>query len=206
MQWNMDGFQPTDIQSLVLFVAGKEGLSKCDEITAPNCDGNGWDYSLCQMNPESHFVWAAITNWANYFNKLYNAFSSSTISLSGVTSTLVKQFYTPNVPPTNVLLPVGIVSGLAGAISVAFPPAGLVAGAGSIISGALTQAGLDAPKYVTRSAPIFALTLTLYAVLSCNGVMYKRLSAAPIRKFRRRWRHILSIRYTNYRILFKDIT
>lgn len=201
MNWDLNGIQATDIQSVVLYEASKEGLSKCDEITDPNCGGNGWDYSLCQKSPEAHFVWFAITNWANYFNKLYNAFSSSTISLSGLTSTLVTQFYTPQTPPTNLILPVSIISGLAAGISAAWPPAALVAGAGGIINGALTQAGLNAPKFATTSAPILAVTLTLYAVLLYNGVMYKLLSPAPIRKSRRRWRHIISIHYTNSRVV-----
>lgn len=152
MNWNLNGIQATDIQSVVLYEASKEGLSKCNEISLPNCGGNGWDYGLCQKSPEAHFVWFAITNWANYFSKLHNAFTDSRVSLVAKTSNLVKEFYTPQTNPTNLILPVSIVSGFAAAISAAWPPAAVVAGAGGIINGALTQAGLNRAKYAITHA------------------------------------------------------
>ena len=153
MNWNLYGIQATDIQTVVLYEASKDGVAKCNEITNPSCSATGTDWNLCNKSPQAHFVWFAITNWANYFNKLYEAFSSSTISLTSLTSTLVKQFYTPQQDPTNLILPVSIVSGLAAALSSVWPPAAVAAGAGGIINGALTQAGLNKPEYVIHTYP-----------------------------------------------------
>ena len=45
-----------------------------------------------------------------------------------------------------LIMPVGILSGIAAAISAAWPPAAVAAGAGSIVNGILTQAGLNKPE------------------------------------------------------------
>ena len=192
--WNYHGIQATDIQTVVLYEASKEGVSKCDEITDPNCSGTGWDYNLCTQSPQAHFVWFAITNWANYFNKLYEAFASSTISLTSLTSDLVSQFYTPQEDPSNLILPVSVVSGLAAALSVAWPPAAIAAGAGSVINGALTQAGLDKPEYVWTAGPWRELMLRSFAVPLFNGVKFKPPSAQPIPRYRRHWRRTMITR------------
>jgi hypothetical protein len=132
-----------DIQSLMLAHAGNEGAEKCGSINVPKCSGTGYSYDLCKQQPEAHFVLWAIDNWANYLSAVQAEFNGATISLTALTSTLVKQFYTPQTDPTKLLVPVGIVSGIASGLSGFFGPAALIAGAGSIVSSILLQASLD---------------------------------------------------------------
>lgn len=151
MDWDYLDVKADDIQTVVLTEAGNEGAEKCDEILDPNCSGTGLDINLCRKYPEAHFVWFAITHWAAFMNKLHGTFDDSTISLSALTSSLVKQFYTPQSDPSQLIMPVSILSGLAAALSAAYPPAAVAAGAGSIVNGVLTQAGLNIPEYGLRS-------------------------------------------------------
>ncbi|KAL8671136.1 MAG: hypothetical protein Q9168_004351, partial [Polycauliona sp. 1 TL-2023] len=134
-----------NIQDLVLELAGKEGVGECKEISNPNCGASGLDYGLCKQHPSVHFMYIALTNWANFLNKVYESFQSSTLSITALTSSLVNQFYTPQTDPKGLLVPIGIVNGLAGIISVAWGPIGLLGGIGAIAAAFITQAGLDRP-------------------------------------------------------------
>lgn len=141
-----DGTPIKDIQSLALHLAGNEGGNECGWITGPGCDGIGYDYNLCRQYPEGHFVLFSIDNWANLLGNVHVQLSDTTISLSSLTSDLVKQFFTPQVDPGNLILPVSIFSGAATLLGQLWAPASIISGVGTIVSGALTQAGLNQPE------------------------------------------------------------
>ena len=106
------------------------------------------DPNLCRQNPQAHFAWFGIVHYARYLNKLQYGFLTGTASTGLQTSALVKEFYVSRQDPSELILPVSIISGAAAALSAVFPPAAVVAGAGSVINGALTQAGLNKPESV----------------------------------------------------------
>ena len=56
---------------------------------------------------------------------------------------MVTNFFTPQSEPSELIMPVSVVAGIAGVLSGAWPAFALPAGAGAIINGALTQAGMD---------------------------------------------------------------
>jgi hypothetical protein len=135
-----------NIQSIILTLMGSDGSEQCDEIIDPNCGGTGLDWNLCTKHPEAHFVFFAMTHWAHFLNKLQSTLTISTTSITSLTHDIVTQFYTAQSDPTKLIVPVSIVSGIAGALSAAFPPAAVVAGAGALANGILTQAALDRAK------------------------------------------------------------
>ena len=90
----------------------------------------------------------ATTHWAQFLSKMQFSLTISHSAVEGLTSNIVKKFYTPQDNPQKLIVPVSIVSGIAGAISGVNPPAAVAAGAGSVANGILTQAGLDKPEYV----------------------------------------------------------
>ena len=151
MDWNYNGHQYTDIQSIVLNLMGHDGSEKCDEIIDPVCTGTGLDYSLCKQHPEAHFVWFAITHWAHFLNKLQTTLTISALSVGTLTHDLVTKFYTPETNPTSLIMPVSIAAGFAAMLSAAYPPAAIAAGVGGMVNGILTQSGLSAPKLVPSS-------------------------------------------------------
>lgn len=137
-----------NIQDVILEAAGPEGVNECELILMPVCSTSGLDRNLCLKYPSVHFIWIALTNWANFLSDLHNAFTDSTISIDTLTSTLVTDFFTPQQPPTKLIVPISIINGFFGILSVLpkFGPAGAVSGVATIANGILTQAGLDAPK------------------------------------------------------------
>lgn len=143
MNWTNGPTKFPDIQQIIIKLMGDDGVQSCDEITDPICEATGRSWPLCNQHPEAHFVFIALTNWANFLNKLHQTLLDSTVSLTALTGTLREQFYTPAEDPSRLLVPIGIVSGIAGAISGFYGPVAIVAGAGSIINAIITQAGLD---------------------------------------------------------------
>ncbi|KAL8826888.1 MAG: hypothetical protein Q9191_003523 [Dirinaria sp. TL-2023a] len=127
-------YTANDVQTVVPTKAGNEGAEKCDEILDPNCSGTGLDINLCRQYPEAHFLWFAISHWAHFMNKLHGTFDDSTISLKSLTSTLVKQFFIPQSDPSQLIMAVGILSGIAAAISPAWPSAAVAAASGTFAS------------------------------------------------------------------------
>ncbi|KAG8529114.1 uncharacterized protein KY384_005749 [Bacidia gigantensis] len=138
------GSKYDNIQQIILHFAGNEGAEQCDEISSPVCQGTGLDFNLCMQHPEAHFVFFAITHFANWLHKLQNTFTYSTVAAGLSTATLVKQFFTPQVDPSTLVLPVAIINGLFGALSLGIPAATLGSSAATIVSGVLTQKGLTA--------------------------------------------------------------
>ena len=141
-----DGTVFKSFQSVILHLAGNEGTEQCDEISSQVCTGAGLEYSLCTAHPEAHFVWFAITHFANWLHKLQQTFTYSTISVGLSTATLVKQFFTPREDPAKLILPVAIINGLATSLSLVVKPASFGSAAATIVGGVLTQAGLDTPE------------------------------------------------------------
>ena len=125
---------------------GNEGVEKCAELSGIQCSGDSVDYNLCLAHPKAHFVWFAVTHFAQFLSKLEHAFTTGTISVGFAKSDLVKKFYVSRKEPSELIFPVSIFNGIAAALSAAFPPAAVAAGGGTIIAGALTQAALDKPE------------------------------------------------------------
>ncbi|KAG8532949.1 uncharacterized protein KY384_002827 [Bacidia gigantensis] len=151
--WHYDAAktQPVgDYQSLILHLMGNDGGEKCDEISDPGCSGTGLDYNLCKEHPKAHFAWFAMTHFARFLGKLQSTFTTSTVAAGLQTSDLVSQFYVAREDLSDLVFPISFLSGIAAAISAAYPPAAVVAGAGSIINGALTEAGLTRPDPIKQ--------------------------------------------------------
>ncbi|KAL8744904.1 MAG: hypothetical protein Q9190_002909 [Brigantiaea leucoxantha] len=139
-KYTFEGETIPDIQSLILQEAG-EGKSKCDKIQEDSCSTDGYDRQQCLDHPELHFVWAGVVNFAHFLYDLYQGFLASTVSIS--TGDFVQHFYHPQQDPTQLIVPISILSGIAGALSGTWPIFAIPAGAGAVINGALTQSGLD---------------------------------------------------------------
>ncbi|KAL8989841.1 MAG: hypothetical protein Q9169_008270 [Polycauliona sp. 2 TL-2023] len=179
---SLDGsYTYRNIQDLILELAGKQGVGQCDEITNPNCGATGLDYSLCKQHPSVTFMWIALTNWANFLNKVYESFQSSTLSITALTSDLVEQFFTPQRDPRNLLIPVGIVNGLAGILAVAWGPIGIIGGIGAIFAAFITQAGFDRPDPLVQWAAIQSRIGNTFTELAKahQDVFIKTLSQLP---------------------------
>lgn len=136
-----DGTQYKNIQSIILFLMGADGSDQCDEITDPNCSGQGLNWEKCKSHPEAHFLWFANTHWAHYLNKLQSSLTISDLSTS--LHKMTTQFFTPQKDPQQLLVPFSIVGGIAGAIGTVWAPGGIISGVASIASGFVIQAGLD---------------------------------------------------------------
>ena len=147
MDWQQEYLDPPirypNIQDANLDWMGNDGVSTCHFIGDDACSPNGRDFNKCEENPEAHFLYIAFNNWNQYLQSIVDSFDVSTTSLTALTSTLRDQFFTPRGDPTELLVPVGVVSGIAGAISGFYGPVALVAGAGAIASAIIIQAGLD---------------------------------------------------------------
>ena len=144
MDWKIPAAAPpTTIQQVVLNEAGKDGLTTCKELINPLCGNDGFDRDLCLKYPEAHFVWASMTNWANWLHGLSTAWGNCASAVGPALAAIRRDFYTPSTNLNKFLVPVGVISGIAGAISGFLGPVALVAGAGSVASAFITQAGLD---------------------------------------------------------------
>ena len=132
-----------NIQDLVIHQASNDGLTACTALSNTQCVVQGEDFHLCQKSPEAHFVFQALVNWANYLETLHNTLNDDATSLTPSTSALVKQFFTTQPSLNNLLVPVGIVSGIAGGISGFLGPVAVIAGAGAITNALIVNAGLN---------------------------------------------------------------
>ncbi|KAK4693215.1 hypothetical protein P7C71_g4138, partial [Lecanoromycetidae sp. Uapishka_2] len=84
-----------------------------------------------------------------------------------------EDFFTPQVAPTGLIVPFGILNGLATLVSLAWGPAGALSGIATITNAILTQAGLDAPNPLIQwSAIQVVLGETFTDILSAYEWLY----------------------------------
>ena len=119
MNWDLNEIKASNIQIMIPIEVGNEGAKTYDKILDPNCFGIDLDINFYRQHSEAHFVWFAITHWAHFMNKLHDTFDDSTISLMSLIRILVKQFFTPQSDLSQLIMRVGILSGIAGVISAA---------------------------------------------------------------------------------------
>ncbi|KAG8527283.1 uncharacterized protein KY384_008027 [Bacidia gigantensis] len=135
----------TNIQDLMLHVAGNEGAGICGPISVPNCGSTGYSHDLCLKYPEAHFAIWTINNFANWLSIVQHRLTDSAVSVGFSTNDFVKAFFTPTQNPSQLIVPVSIIGGIAAIVSSVTPVGAVIAGIAGIVNGILTQEGLNRP-------------------------------------------------------------
>lgn len=96
-------------------------------------------------------MWATV-NFATWYSDYADSFTKASQYIDGLTGDMVKYFFTPRKPPTEAIMPIAIVSGIAAMITSIAPwgkyaaLGAAVSGALSLVQGLLTQDELNRPK------------------------------------------------------------
>ena len=103
----------TNIQYLMLKEAGNEGAAVCGPISVPNCGCTGYSHDLCLKYPEAHFAICTINNFANWLSIVQHRLTDAAVSVGFSTNDFVKAFFTPTQNPSQLIVPVSIIGGIA---------------------------------------------------------------------------------------------